>query len=86
MMELLSLYVQTRNFLSCWTRLHGKPDYDQMKSAVTGAPNVDYLHTLLFADWPTGEVFPPTFEEFAQKLHRTFWLILSSLFGSCQDF
>merc|ERR1712048_1558542 len=47
----------SRNFLSCWTRLHGKPDYDQMKSVVTGAPNVDYLHTLLFADWPAGEVF-----------------------------
>ena len=75
-----------RNLISCWTRLHGKPDYEQMKNVVTENPNVEYLNTLMMADWPADQIFPPSFEEFAQKLHRTFWLIMSSLFGFCEDY
>jgi len=73
-----------RNFLSCWTRLHGMSDYDEMKNEVMACPDVQYLNTLIFSNWPPAEVFPPSFEEFAQKLHRTFWLAMSSVFGSCQ--
>jgi len=75
-----------RNFLSCWTKLHGNPDYAEMKTVVAGDSQVEYLNSLLFADWPTGEIFPSSFEEFAQKLHRTAWMIVSALFGSCKDF
>ena len=79
-----AIIVSTRNFLSCLTRLHGKPDYDEMKNLVTEYPDVEYFSTLIFSNWPAAEIFPPSFDEFAQKLHRTFWLIVSSVFGSCQ--
>ena len=59
-------------------------DYDEMKNEVMACPDVQYLNTLIFSNWPPAEVFPPSFEEFAQKLHRTFWLAMSSVFGSCQ--
>jgi len=73
----------SRQFLSCWAVLHGKPDYAKIKQEMAECPNVKFFKTLIFADWPQEEIFPATFENLAYKLHRTFWLIVSGLFGSC---
>ena len=75
-----AIILSTRKFLSCWTRL---PVYEQIKKEVRECPDVAELKALIFSDWPAAEIFPPSFDEFAQKLHRIVWLILSSVFGSC---
>ena len=48
-------------------------------------PDVKFLKTLVFADWPQEEIFPPSFEMLAVKIHRTFWLMMSALLGTCDD-
>ena len=74
------IILSTRKFLSCWTRL---PDYDQIKKEVRECPDVEKLKALIFSDWPATEIFPPSFDALAQKVHKTVWLIISSVFGSC---
>ena len=75
------IIVSTRNALACWMRLYGMPDYDEMKNAMTEY-NAPY-YELFFADWPEEEIFPPSFDKFAQWLHKTYWLIQIAEFGSC---
>jgi len=75
----------SRNFLACWTRLHGLEHYDQLAEEISQCPDVQKLRELVFADWPQEEIFPPSFNKLAAKLHKTVLLVVSALFGSCEN-
>ena len=77
--------VLSRHFLSCFTVLHGKPDFDLVVSAAEDNPLGKAIKELVFSDWPKEEILPKGFDEFVQKLVDGIWLIITSVLGSCTD-
>ena len=77
--------VLSRHFLSCFTVLHGKPNFDLVVSAAEDNPLGKAIKELVFSDWPKEEILPKGFDEFVQKFVDGIWLVVTSVFGSCTD-
>jgi len=77
--------VLSRHFLSCYTALHGKPDFDLVASAAEDNPLGKAIKELVFTNWPKEEILPKGFDDFVQKLADGIWLIVTSVLGSCTD-
>ena len=77
--------ILSKHFLSCYTALHGKPDFDLLAAAVEENSLVKAIKDLVFVNWPKDEILPKGFEEFVQKLADGILLIVSSAYGACTD-
>ena len=65
--------------------MQGLDNYKNLAKELGQCPNVQKLRELIFADWPEEEIFPPSFHQLATKLHQTLLLVVSALFGSCEN-
>lgn len=78
--------IATKHFMACYVKNHRlfdiKPDVKMLDSMVskelTGA-----LYDLVFFNWPQDEIIPQGLDRFIETFISSFWLIISSLFGSC---
>jgi len=77
--------ILSRHFLSCYTALYGKPDFDLLAAAAEENSVVKAIKDLVFVNWPKDEILPKGFEEFVQKLVDGILLIVSSAYGACTD-
>jgi len=78
-------YILSKHFLSCYTALWGKPDFDLLAAAAEENSMVKSLKDLVFTNWPKDEILPKGFEEFVQKLADGIMLIVSSSLGACTN-
>ena len=77
--------VLSNNFLSCYTALHGKPDFDLMDKLTEDNTIVKATKELVFTNWPKDEILPKGFEDFVQKLADGILLLVTSVLGACSD-
>eukprot|EP00092_Neocalanus_flemingeri_P023028 GFUD01024962.1.p1 GENE.GFUD01024962.1~~GFUD01024962.1.p1 ORF type:complete len:530 (+),score=98.57 GFUD01024962.1:222-1592(+) len=75
----------SRHFLSCYSALHGKPDFNLLIQTAQDNSVGKAFKELVFKDWPKGDILPKGFDEFVQKLETAILLIMTSVFGSCAD-
>ena len=75
--------VLSRQFLSCFTELHGKPDFELWEAAIVENAITKSLKKLVFTNWPKEKIIPKGMETFIEKLANGVLLIFTSVFGSC---
>lgn len=75
----------SREFLSCFTELHGKPDFAQLSHLATSSPVVRFLRPLVEADWPEAQAVPAGLTEFLEQLQEAVLLLATSVLGSCSN-
>jgi len=75
----------SRYYLSCFTSLYGKPDFDLVATMAEENSMMMDLKKLVFANWPATEIVPKGFDSFANKLIDLILLMWSSSFGTCTD-
>ena len=73
----------SRQYLSCYTALHGKPDFNLLAEAAQENDVAKAIKKLVFADWPKDEILPKGFDDFVEKLEQGILLVVSSSLGSC---
>jgi hypothetical protein len=76
----------SREFLSCYTELWGKPDFEMMKKIIAGWDNpvVRMIKDVVAGDWPTFTL-PAGLGGFAEKVQDAILLIFTSCLGTCRD-
>jgi len=77
--------VLSKHFLSCYTALYGKPDFDLLAEFAEENYVAKTIKDLVFADWPKDEIFPKSFDSFVKKFENLVWLLMSSSLGSCTN-
>merc|ERR1711970_530388 len=77
--------VLSKHFLSCYTALYGKPDFDLFTEFAEENYIAKTIKDLVFADWPKDEIFPKSFDSFVKKFENLVWLLMSSSLGSCTN-
>jgi len=75
--------VTSRHFLSCYTALYGKPDFNQMSEMTATNPVISFMKSVVVVDWPEEQKVPEKFPEFVENLQEAVLLLLSSSLGSC---
>jgi hypothetical protein len=75
----------SREFLACFTELHGKPDFAQLSLLAARSPVVGFLRPLLEADWPEAQAVPAGLPEFLERLQEAVLRLVTSVLGSCSN-
>jgi len=75
--------VLSKHFLSCYTALYGKPDFDLLAEFAEENYVVKAIKDLVFADWPKDEIFPKSFDSFVKKFENLVLILMTSSLGSC---
>jgi len=75
--------VLSKHFLSCYTALYGKPDFDLLAEFAEENYVVKAIKDLVFADWPKDEIFPKSFDSFVEKFENLVLILMTSSLGSC---
>merc|ERR1711970_438868 len=73
----------SKHFLSCYTALYGKPDFDLLTEFAEENYVVKAIKDLVFADWPKDEIFPKSFDSFVEKFENLVLILMTSSLGSC---
>jgi len=77
--------ILTKHYLSCYTALYGKPDFNQVQDMVKKNSWVSFITDIVLVDWPEKKEVPAKFPEFVEKLQAGVLLIFTSSWGSCSD-
>jgi len=75
--------VFSKHFLSCYTALYGKPDFDLLAEFAEENYIAKTIKDLVFADWPKDEIFPKGLDAFVEKFENLVWILMTSTLGSC---
>ena len=57
--------------------------YMDMKVIITNNDLFIFIRDLLTSNWPQGEVFPKSLDEFLDRLYEPIYLLVKSLSGTC---
>ena len=75
----------TSQFLSCYTALYGKPDFQQLGRMMEDNSLARMVRSVVEADWPEQQEVPAGLPEFAEKLQELVFVVVTAGLGGCRD-
>ena len=75
----------TSQFLSCYTALWGKPDFQQLGRMLEDNSLARLVRSVVEADWPEEQEVPAGLPEFAERLQELVFVLVTSGLGECRN-